>query len=118
MKYIIKVTDDENRIRYYKGFKRSPYSAFGHLADWSFDKSEAHVFNNRDIATKEAHGLNEIAVVVTTQVIEISDNGKEDCILTLEASESKKKTIQLLDDYLEKRYGKIVDVMSGTERTE
>lgn len=102
MNYIIKIIDDENKIRYYKGIKKNPHVPFACLADWSLDFSEARVFKSKDCAINEAYSLNEIAVVVTTQVIEISCDKKENCILRLEASENKKKTIRLLDEYLEK----------------
>ena len=105
-RYIIRITDNEKKIRYYRGIKKNPYTAFGHLADWSYDKSEALVFNDKDKAIREACGLNEIAIVVSTQVIELSDDGKENCILTLGVSELKRKAIQAVDSYIEKKYGK------------
>lgn len=102
MNYIIKIIDDENKIRYYKGIKKNPDIPFACLADWSLDFSEAHIFKSKEHAIHEAYSLNEIAVVVTTQVIEVSCDKKENCILRLEASENKKRTIRLLDDYLER----------------
>lgn len=103
MKYIIRITDEDQKIRYYRGMKENPYLKYGHLADWTLEEKEAKVYNNRDKALANAVSINEIAIVKITEVIEIDENFKNKIICTLTESEQKKEVIKKIDSFIEKR---------------